>query len=39
MMNKCESVQGALYDESAEVVNTLWPKGMRVGNRLPHALS
>ncbi|MGR5452951.1 hypothetical protein [Vibrio alfacsensis] len=27
MMNVCESIQGALYDEAAEVVNTLWPKG------------
>ncbi len=34
MMNVCESIQGALYDEAAEVVNTLWPKAMRVGKRL-----
>ncbi|MGB2147918.1 MAG: hypothetical protein ACPHZ7_13320 [Vibrio toranzoniae] len=27
MMNVCESIQGALCDEAAEVVNTLWPKG------------
>ncbi|OQK33668.1 hypothetical protein XM72_u0004 [Vibrio vulnificus] len=39
MMNISESAQGALYDESAEVVNTLWPKGKRVGKRLPRALS
>lgn len=27
MMNVCRSIQGTLYDEAAEVVNTLWPKG------------
>ncbi|MGX9419516.1 hypothetical protein ACXJY6_19695 [Vibrio sp. RC27] len=27
MMNVCESIQGASYDETAEVVNALWPKG------------
>ncbi|WP_207819387.1 hypothetical protein [Parashewanella curva] len=27
MMNICESMQGALYVEAAEVVYTLWPKG------------
>ncbi|WP_299690675.1 hypothetical protein [uncultured Vibrio sp.] len=27
MMNVCESIQGGLYDEAAEVVNTLWSKG------------
>ncbi|GAL13907.1 hypothetical protein JCM19233_4917 [Vibrio astriarenae] len=26
MMNVSESTQGALCDETAEVVNTLWPK-------------
>lgn len=31
MMNVCESIQGALYDEAAEVVNTLWPKGNESG--------
>jgi hypothetical protein len=27
MMNESESMQGALCDEAAEVVNTLWPNG------------
>ncbi|WP_198600436.1 hypothetical protein [Vibrio splendidus] len=27
MMNVCESIKGASYDEAAEVVNTLWPNG------------
>ncbi|MCE7577792.1 hypothetical protein LZS94_09815 [Aliivibrio fischeri] len=39
MMNVCESIQGALYDEAAEVVNTLWPKAMRVGKRLDSTFS
>ena len=33
MMNVCESIQGALYDEAAEVVNTLWPKWQRESER------
>ncbi|WP_337971502.1 hypothetical protein [Vibrio navarrensis] len=40
MMNVSESTQGALYDEAAEVVNTLWPKmAMRVGKKLDSTLS
>ncbi|GLO64060.1 hypothetical protein MACH09_45680 [Vibrio sp. MACH09] len=33
MMNVCESIKGALYDEAAEVVNTLWPKWHRESER------
>ena len=33
MMNVCESIKGASYDETAEVVNTLWPKRQRESER------
>ncbi|MEZ9143965.1 hypothetical protein AB4138_05975 [Vibrio sp. 10N.286.52.C3] len=33
MMNVCESIKGASYDEAAEVVNTLWPKRQRESER------
>ncbi len=33
MMNVCEFIKGALYDETAEVVNTLWPKRQRESER------